>query len=160
MDFVMVSADLLSRIFDHAGMSTFLPASAVCQVWKAAAASKLEQWRVLRYSTTIGDKGCFSGPDSVNTLPNGTLCVADTCNNRLQVIRQSGQVLRTVNFERPLGELKFHTGLAADEDAFYVVDNANHALKKLRLADGEHPSRATLDTCAPPQRRLCTFAVV
>eukprot|EP00966_Prymnesium_polylepis_P333723 7389150-Prymnesium_polylepis.1 len=84
----------------------------------------------------IGDANCFSGPDSVNTMPDGTLCVADTANKRLQVIRPSGEVLRTVQFRQSLGELKFHTGLAADADAFYVVDNANHALRKLALADG------------------------
>jgi len=79
----------------------------------------------------------------VNLMPDGrSLCIADNGNDRLLVISpDGGQVLRTVRLEGSLGSLKFHTGIAANEDAFFVIDNNAHCVRKLRLKDGAPVAR-------------------
>lgn len=140
MDIALQTSDVLSALFDQLGMREFMPRAAVCCAWRAAAAAKLQQWTVLEYTTTIGRQGHrpgeFQGPDTVNVLPDGTLCVADTANNRLQVLTPDGAPLRVLQLDSEISQLKFHTGLAGDAEALYVVDNGSHRVRKLALSDG------------------------
>ena len=137
MEDVLVSPDLLSRIYDSLGMRQFLLSAAVCRSWSEAATAKLESLHVLDHVATIDDNTGLLGPDSVCVVPGGrNLCVADNGNDRLLVISPGGEVLRKIRLEGSLGQLKFHTGLAAYGDAFFVVDNACHCLRKLSLKDG------------------------
>merc|ERR1711908_81929 len=114
--------------------------SRVSRVWRAAAVSRRDAWRVLRVVSSFGEQGEFISPGQIAVLPDG-LCVADSLGGRLRIFSgtdHAGQHSRTIAVELPCG-------LAYADGALYVSDQHERRLTKLRLTDGALLQSTSLD---------------
>ena len=70
-------------------------------------------------------------------LPDGGVVVADSDNNRVKRFNEKGEL--TLTIEEHEGERLFRNprGLATDGEYLFVSDSSRHAVRKLRLSDGE-----------------------
>ena len=82
---------------------------AVCTKWHDAIHTKMREWGVLTYVSTLGKgfgklPGYFDMPTWLCMVPDGwygsNLCIVDSCNYRLAIMATSGECLRTVGRPR------------------------------------------------------------
>ena len=139
---VLQAPDLQSTILDTIGLHG-VGLRGINRAWRAAVEERLEAWRVLRHVRSFGSSGDASGQldraSDVTALPDGSVCVADTVNNRLQIFsRDFSEAPRCVGRRGgDLGQFYAPWGVASDGTAIFVADTCNHRVQKLRLADGE-----------------------
>ena len=116
--------DTLSMICNLLGLRTMWTMGAVCTKWHDAIHTKMREWGVLTYVSTLGKgfgklPGYFDMPTWLCMVPDGwygsNLCIVDSCNYRLAIMATSGECLRTVG--RPgarLGELSSPSSVTHD----------------------------------------------
>ena len=96
-------------------------------------------------SSGSGD-GKFNAPSGLALdEDNGLLYVADTDNNRIQMMSSTGSSSDTLSFSDEFGsvgddkdEFDKPTGLAINNDEFYVVDSENDRIKIYELTGGDN----------------------
>jgi len=111
--------DTLSCICNLCGLEWLHVIARVCRAWRGAVRDKFSEWGVLQYLRRLGNgfgkkKGQFDMPSWISILPDGNLCIVDSCNYRLQVINpKDGSVLKVI--ARPganMGEHSSPSGVA------------------------------------------------
>jgi hypothetical protein len=120
---------------------------AINKAWaEAVSGRRTKLWRVLKREAEkdLGVIGAKSGqldrPFGVSALPEGTVCVADSNNHRLQIVsKEQGATPRVIGSSgKQPGQFNFPNSVACDGTALYVADAFNNRVQKLRLADGAH----------------------
>ena len=115
-------SDILAHLFSILGLRHFTHLSQVNKAWRAAVDAKYKQWGVLVPAGTLGQghgrrRGQFDMPTHCAMLPGGHLCVVDSCNERLVLMQQDGEVLKMLG--RPganRGQLSSPSGAACNLD--------------------------------------------
>jgi len=137
---VLLDDNLLGLIFEPLGLRCVLLVSATCSIWADAAANKAEEWSILlEEGSTIGrGRGCapgqFQRPTFIAALPEGGLCVSDSHNHRLVLLRRDGEVGALIGDGGDgLGEFLFPMGVACDGKVVFVADSNNCRLQALQL---------------------------
>ena len=113
-----LSGDILSCICNLVGLTHFHTIARVCTAWHDAIRAKMREWGMLTYVRSIGKgHGRLSGqmdmPTWITLMPDGQLCVVDSCNYRLCILTPGGKVSRIIG--RPgatLGQLSSPSSVA------------------------------------------------
>ncbi|KOO24336.1 NHL repeat containing protein [Chrysochromulina tobinii] len=96
---------------------------------------------IVTYDRTFGESGRGNGqyrlPRHLCALPDGHLCISDSVNQRLQVITQEGDFVRSIGEPGSgNGQLRGPCGIACENQQLFVVEGGNHRVQKLALGDG------------------------
>ena len=125
-DFVMyVRPDLVQEIWQYGNL--------VRAVDPSLAVNAYEEQRVtLAAARSLGGPEQFNAPKAVAFAPDGRLVVADSNNNRVQVLDEDGRVVTTFGSPGSApGEFSEPWGVAVDQDGnIYVADTWNHRVQK------------------------------
>jgi hypothetical protein len=76
-------------------------------------------------------------PRHLTCLPNGNLCIADSLNERLQIVTPAGDLVKSLcEAGTGPGMLRGPSGLASDGTNIFVCEAGNHRVQKLRVSAG------------------------
>jgi hypothetical protein len=103
--------------------------------------NKGSSFAIVTYDRTFGESGRGNGqyrlPRHLCALPDGHLCISDSVNQRLQVITQEGDFVRSIGEPGSgNGQLRGPCGIAFENQQLFVVEGGNHRVQKLALGDG------------------------
>jgi len=124
----VLAGDVLACLLEPLGLEHFHVASLICTAWRDAVKAKREEWSALAYVSYFGESGSsvcqFVGPTHVCLLEDGTLCVTDAGNARVQRFNPNGEYKgETMVSGRGNGFLP--SGIASDSKGGLWVADAN-----------------------------------
>ncbi|KAL3930201.1 MAG: hypothetical protein SGPRY_001642 [Prymnesium sp.] len=127
-------AHLFSTLEAVHGVDALDDVASVCQSWSKGvrACQQIDPDPESRFGELrSGEKPLrFDRPHGVVFLPCGNICVADCDNFRLQIVTRDGIHVRDIRLS---GGTSCPTGVAVDDDYYYVIEHGAHRLSKLEL---------------------------
>lgn len=102
---------------------------------------------VVAFERSFGESGRGAGqyrlPRHIAMTPDGNLCVSDSVNLRLQIVKPEGEHVSSFGSQGSApGQLRGPSGVACDGSVIYIVEGGNHRVQKLRADSGEPVSSA------------------
>ena len=83
-----------------------------------------------KYLRSLGGAGAFQMPNAIAVASDGTVCVADSKQNVVQVYSAAGGHLRTIGGQGASnGKLNFPSAVAVDDTRIVVGDQGNHRVQ-------------------------------
>lgn len=139
--------DLLPSVLSRLSTQQLHRLARTCRAFRAGLSAALSLRQAMRPSSlrtmnaSSSPPCCFKTPTHLLPLPDGGLVVADSDNNRVKHFNAQGALRLTIDEHE--GERLFRNprGLATDGEHLFVADSSHHAIRKLRLSDGQPVDR-------------------